>query len=136
MREEEQRERERTTKMAKKKEDKKRTNPELFVTRTMQNSYFWRLLLFSSILIEITSNFRGVLRNIHARGIHTPITATISLPSSVVSSRSWGITSVYSVKYRRHGDMMMELAPRMKPRAQNVPGNLFVDEGDTTTHKL
>ena len=23
----------------------------------------------------------------------------------------------------------MELAPRMKPRAQNVPGNLFVDEG-------
>jgi hypothetical protein len=48
---------------------------------------------------------------------------------TVTTSLAWGITSGYTDKYRCHGQMVMELAPRMKPRAQNVPGNLFVDEG-------
>ena len=80
-------------------------------------SFSWTIVIFLIILIEISSNFHGVRQNVQSIRRYSPTVTT------------WGITSGNSDRYRCHGQILMELAPRMKPRAQNVPGNLFVDEG-------
>ena len=102
-------------------------NPPEQQERKKMIAFFWKIVIILSILIEIASNYHGVRPNIHSRGLYTS-TVTSSLPATA-SSLAWGITSGCTGRSRCHGNMMMELAPRLKPRTQNVPGNLFVDEG-------